>query len=189
MAAVISEVDRLISSVGFRRQDRTWNRTAYPFVDVIDLQVSKAGDRLTINAGVLYPRAYQRCWARDPTRFVDEPSCTVRARIGQLIGGQDLWWPSDDNSATADIISKLRLYILPFIEDMHSQEAMVNFLENSRVTEQSYPPPIIYLAALKFEQGDRSAACALLDDLQPRMVGAWKSRVDQIRHELGCSRD
>ncbi len=51
--AIISKLDDLLKPLGFTRQKTAWNRRSGYVVEVIDVQISKAGDTATINAGVL----------------------------------------------------------------------------------------------------------------------------------------
>lgn len=184
---VIARMDELLKPFGFARHKTTWNRKSDSFVDVIDIQTSKAGDTITINAGVFHPGVHRKCWATEPTAVVEEPSCTVRARVGQLLDGKDLWWLLNDARILDDVVEKLNAHVLPFLERMHSLEAMEQFLTSAQVMKQKYPPPIIYLAILKSEQGDRTGACALLTELGEKSVGAWRTRIGEVAGRLGCS--
>jgi hypothetical protein len=75
-----------------------------------------------------------------------------------------------DRKTLDDVAAKITAYVLPFLDRMHSLDAMEQFLANAQVMKQKYPPPIIYLAILKCERGDRTGACALLADLHKRTV-------------------
>jgi len=185
--SVITSMDELLKPLGFARNKTTWNRKSDSFVDVIDVQTSKAGDTITINAGVFHPDVHRKCWATEPTAIVEEPSCTVRARVGQLFDGKDLWWRLDDARILNDVVEKLNAHVLPFLERMHSLEAMEQFLTDRQVMKQKYPPPAIYLAILKSERGDRTGACALLTELGEKSVGAWRTRIGEVAGRLGCS--
>jgi hypothetical protein len=184
---VITRIDELLKPLGFARQKAIWNRNVGSFIDVIDVQTSKAGDAITINAGVLRPDVHTKCWGTEPPAFIEEPSCTVRARVGQLIDGKDVWWRLSDRKTLDDVAAKITAYVLPFLDRMHSLDAMEQFLANAQVMKQKYPPPIIYLAILKCERGDRTGACALLADLHKRTVGAWQARISQVTERLACS--
>lgn len=184
---VIIRVDELLKPLGFVRHKATWNRRSDSFVDVIDVQTSKAGDTITINAGVLHPGVHGKCWGTEPPSVIEEPSCTVRIRVGQLLDGKDLWWRLNDAKILDDVAEKLTVYMLPFLERMHSPEAMEHFLTSAQVTKQKYPLPVICLAILKSEQGDRTAACALLTELSEKSVGAWRNRISDVARRLGCS--
>jgi hypothetical protein len=183
---VAEELDGALKPLGFRRQKTTWNRKFGSFVDVVDVQVGKAGDTITVNAGVLHPDVHAKCWG-DLPQSIQEPSCTVRARIGQLVDGKDLWWQLDADGVAGEIAEKVNIHVLPFLEQMHSLDAMERFLTNAQVVKQKYPLPIIYLAILKYEQGDVDAACRLLVDLKKKTVGAWQGRISQIAEKLSCS--
>jgi hypothetical protein len=184
---IIARLDELLKPLGFVRHKTTWNRKSGSFVDVIDVQTSKAGDTITINAGVLHPDVHRMCWATEPTVVVEEPSCTVRARVGQLLDGKDLWWRLDESKTLTDVGEKINAHVLPFLERMHSLEAMEQFLTASGLTMQKYPPPAIYLAIIKSERGDRTGACAVLAELGGKAIGAWRTRISEVAGRLGCS--
>jgi hypothetical protein len=184
---VIARVNELLKPLGFARHKTIWNRKSDSFVDVIDVQASKAGDMMTVNAGVLHPDVHRKCWATDLPTIIQEPECIVRARVGELLGGKDLWWRLDDTRILDDVIEKLNAQVLPFLERMHSFEAMEQFLTSAQVIKQKYPLPIIYLAILKSEQGDKTGACALLAELGQKPVGAWQTRIGEVAVRLGCS--
>ena len=185
--AVIARMDELLKPLGFTRRKATWNRRSNSFVDVIDVQTSKAGDTMTINAGVLHPEVHRKCWTTELPAVIEEPECIVRARIGQLLEGKDLWWRVGDARILDDVAKKVAAHVLPFLERMHSLAAMEQFLTNAKVTKQKYPLPIICLAILKSEQGDRTGACALLTELGEKSVGAWRTRIGEVAERLGCS--
>ena len=66
---VVAQINQLLGPLGFVRQKMTWNRTLGPFVDVVDLQLSKTGDAVTVNAGVLRPSVHKACWGADAPLF------------------------------------------------------------------------------------------------------------------------
>jgi len=184
---VIARMDELLEPLGFARHKATWNRQSDSFVDVIDVQTSKAGNTMTINAGVLYPEVYKKCWAIEPPAVIEEPSCTVRVRVGELVEGKDLWWCLNVEGIVDDVAEKVTAYVLPFLERMHSLEAMEQFLTTAQVTKRKYPLPVIYLAILKSERGDSTGACVLLTELGKKTVGAWRTRISEVAERLGCS--
>jgi hypothetical protein len=155
-------------------------------VDVIDVQVDKAKDAVTVNAGVLAPEIYRACWGADPPTPVQEPHCTVRVRVGELVEGKDVWWRCDQPGIDNEMTEALRAYVLPFLERMHATRALEDFLADSNVTRQRYPPPVIYLALLRKERGDLPGACAILRDLHDHAGGSWKARVGQLIEAIRC---
>jgi hypothetical protein len=187
VSAVSSRLHELLAPLGFEGRKARWNRRSGSYIDVIDVQVSKAGDAVTVNAGVMDPDVYERCWGHDPPSFVDEPFCTVRARIGQLVDGRDRWYPIAD-AATPDIlVAEVSENVVPFIERMHSREAMVEYLSASDVVRQKDPPSMIYLAILTHDAGDKASGCSLLAELQTAALGAWRTRAGEVSARLGCT--
>ncbi len=87
---LISKVDDILKEHQFRRKGLLWNRDCADFVDVIDLQISKSKDTFTINAGVADKFVIHACWSTDGSGMVEEASCTVRARLGELLYGRDV---------------------------------------------------------------------------------------------------
>ena len=104
-----------------------------------------------------------------------------------MVDGKDLWWRLDDARALDDVVDKLNTHALPFLERMHSLAAMEQFLTSAQVMKKKYPLPVIYLAILKSEQGDRTGACALLTELGAKSVGAWRTRIAEVAGRLECS--
>ena len=177
-------MNKILTPLGFVRKGRMWNRDVGVFTDVIDLQISKEGDGMTINSGVLHPDIYKRCWAKAAPQFVDESSCTVRARIGQLIDRKDVWWLFSEVNTPDDIAVKVIDHVIPFLDSMHSVEAMERFLEKSQVTKYGYPLPIIILALLKWEHGDKIGSCEILSELRKRTVKSWRDKLSIILESI-----
>lgn len=184
---VIAQLNQLIAPLGFVRRKTTWNRESGSLVDVIDIQVSKAGDAVTANVGVLDRGIHEIFWGDRSPDFVEEPHCTVRARIGALVEGKDIWWQLDDSRCAADLAAKISSHGLPFLERAHTAEAIERHLTDARVTKRKYPPDIVNLAILRFGQGDKIGARALLIELQKSNIGSWRARVGEIIERLECS--
>lgn len=183
---VIERIEDLLKPIGFRRHKDSWSRQSGPFVDVIDFQISKAKDALTLNAGVLHIDIYEKCWGGKPPEVIEEPFCTVRFRIGELLGEKDFWWQLTDPKILNDISEKITKHILPSLEKSHSLKAMEEILMATQVTRQKYPPPIIYLAILKYELGDIRGASELLSDLRKKTSEPWQVRIDDVFNRIKC---
>lgn len=187
--AVISKLDDLLKPLGFTRQKTVWNRRSGHLVEVVDLQISKAGDTATLNAGVLDLDVHAMLWRSEPPQFVEESACTVGARVGELMDGKDLWWSLNDDSV-ADELSKLIIaHILPFVQRMRSRQGIVQWLMDTQVVKRRYPPPIINLAILQVFLGNPTEGCSLLVELQKNAVGAWRTRVTEVAERLGCAQE
>jgi hypothetical protein len=185
-ALIISRCERELSPLGFIRKKSTWNRAIGALVEVVDIQLSKTGDSVTMNAGVLSRRIYSECWGRSANQFVDEAECTVRARIGQLIDGKDRWWSIDNLKASEEVVECIELYVIPFFARMKLPEEMCDWLVSTGAASSKYPPPTIYLALLQAELGNIDAACTTLVELERRALGAWKGSAQDIARRIGC---
>lgn len=185
--AVIGELDTLLKPLGFTRQKTAWNRRSGYVVEVIDVQVSKAGDAVTVNAGVLDVEAHVRLWGSKPPAFIVEPACTVRARVGELIDGKELWWQLDDDQ-TEEVSKAITDHVLPFVTRMRLRQDMVQWLTDTQVVQRKYPLPIINLAILQDLLGNSSEGCALLAEVQTKAIGAWRVRAAEVAERLGCAK-
>ncbi len=183
---VIARMDELLKPLGFARHKAIWNRQSDCFIDVIDVQTSKSGDMMTINAGVFHPEVHRKCWATELPAIIQEPQCIVRARIGQLIGSKDLWWQLNDHGIVNDVAEKLAAHVMPFLERMHSLAAMDQFLTSLQTVKRRYSLEMIYLAIIKHERGDTSGACALLHEPRQK-AGVWQTKIGEVVERLGCS--
>lgn len=182
----ITQLDSLLKPLGFVRQQTTWNRRADTLVDVVDVQVSKAGDAMTVNAGVLDSDVRRILWGTEPSDFVDQPSCTICTRIGELIDGKEVWWQLGNRETADEVVEKVAAHVLPFLARMHAREAMEQWLVHTQVAKKRYPPPIISLAILKSFLGKGAEACALLADLEEKSTGPWRTRTAEVAARLGC---
>lgn len=186
ISAIIEPLDHLLKPLGFERRQRIWNRPIDRFVDVVDVQVSKAGGTFTINAGVVDLDAYKILWGRKPDEFVEQPMCTVCARIGELTDGKDKWWKIESPSVAGDVGDHVASHLAPFFERMHNREAMKQWFVDHDVKKKRYPPPIINLAILESLLGNSAQSCALLAELLKASTDAWHSRVTEVAKQLHC---
>jgi len=185
---LITALSDILFPLGFTRKGNTWNRHFTSYVDVIDLQQSKAGYAVTINCGVLHRDVHRLCWGKETPVFIEEPICTVRARIGELINGCDLWWDCKGSISPSDVIAtQVKSTVLPFLEKMHSEVEMEALLERSQVVKKKYPPPILFLAALKSRRGDEQSASDILTALQTQTSSVWKAKVTEAASRLDLS--
>jgi hypothetical protein len=185
--SIIARLDRELVPRGFTRKKTTWNRAHGPLVEVVDVQTSKSGDTVTMNVGVLSKPIYVACWGHDAKQFAEEPECTVRARVGQLIDNKDRWWDVGSTSAGDEMVECLLDRVLPFLERMQSSEEMRDWLAFTGAPSSKYPPPAIYFALLQSQLGDLDGACTTLTELERRALGAWKGAAQEIAARIGCA--
>jgi hypothetical protein len=184
---IVAHVDRELARLGFVRKGPTWNRSKGDLVEVIDVQLSTAGNSVTINAGVLARSTHMVCWGRDAGTFVEEPECTVRARVGQLIDGKDCWWDLVADDASQHITDSITDRILPFVDRMGSMEAMRDWLLTMGAPSRRWPLPTVYYAIIESQLGARTLACEVLEDLERSALGGWKTRAREVATRLGCA--
>lgn len=186
-ASLVARFDRELAPKGFTRKNATWNREQDSMVDVIDIQVSKSGDTVTMNAGVLSRQIYFTCWGRDAEPFIEEPFCTVRARVGQLLDNKDRWWDVSGASVADEMVGCLEVQILPFLERIRSLEGMRDWLASTGAPSPKSPLPSICFAVLQSQLGDIGSACAALAELERKALGAWKARAHEVAARIGCA--
>jgi len=187
-ALATAALDSVLKPEDFDRTRHTWIRRVDGFADVVNLQLSKSLERLWVNLGVADPDAYERSWDKPMGSFVDEASCTVRARLGLLIDNHDHSWEAGSGEGAAEMADTLRAYGLPWLDGMHSLAAMEKSLarEFRAGHEQGYPPVAIALAVAQWKQGKRRAACETLDARRRAGCGAWGDRLDAVALAFGC---
>jgi hypothetical protein len=185
-ASIIARLDCELAPIGFSREKTTWNREQHSLVEVIDIQTSKVGDAVTMNVGVLSRPIYFACWGRDADAFVEEPFCTVRARVGQLLDGKDRWWDVSSTGVADEMADCLGARILPFLEHMRSLEAMRDWLASTGMPSAKNPLSSICFAVLLSQVGDIGAACTALAELERKALGAWKVRAQEVAVRIGC---
>jgi hypothetical protein len=180
-------IDAVLAPLGFGRQEAIWNRKRVQTVDVLDLQVAKHGGKLTVNVGVLVPLAYSKVWRKPPTELVGELECTVRSRLGFLIDGHDHWWPFDAVGLDDELAEKIAEYAVPFFDRLGTPDAVEKNLADSGAVKHLRPPQTLYLAVLRYERGDRDAACELLRRYRDKAKGdLWKTKADELMQEFSC---
>jgi len=189
---------------GFTHKARTWNRNVGWYIDVVDVQVGRwsradEGD-FTVNVGVFVPSVYKVFWGEDAPPFVAEERCVVRARLGALKndGGlaednlkarpTDLWWDFDastDLEALGREVSELVVDLgLPFLEGLHSIEAVHRFLMTPHAERQvSVPYAYCYLAIIKAQMGDDIGAKRLLEHVGQRWH-SWQAVTSRVADQL-----
>lgn len=119
-----------------------------------------------------------------PPEIADQSQCTVYARVGQLIDGRDKWWPLTEAQIDLDAIKESVNLAISFLSKMQSREQMIDWLIDNKVTAKRYPPPVINLAILMALMGRKSDAYKVLADLQLKVSGPWKDRIEQVHERI-----
>jgi len=180
---LLLEINDLLEKYQFRKLDATWNRESGDFIDVIDLQVAKSGDTFTINVGAAEKSVLIKCWGPDSLEFVAESACTIRARLGELACGRDVWWSLREESSIEEVLYGIDNSAIPFLRLSHSIDRMVEALE-SNPSARSYPPEAIYLALLYHRRGEGDRGLNMLRTLRTKFSGGWREKVSEILNGL-----
>jgi hypothetical protein len=180
---IVSKIDNLLDKYQFRKIGAVWNRESADFIDAIDLQVGKSGDTFAINVGVAEKTVLTSCWGWHSSEVVEEASCTVRVRLGELMSGRDVWWSFADEVSIDEVLSGIENAAIPFLQINHSIDRMIDTLEG-KSSARSYPPEAIYLALLHHRRGDSDRSLNMLRTLQAKLTGGWCEKVSGILNGL-----
>lgn len=135
-----------LKTMGFKKMSHTFNRkTLDGLVQVVNLQMGRypIGNqpeltsfnrilygKFTVNVGVFVPELAEEWWKaqKNPMAFIKEYDCQFRTRLSPLMkAAADLWWDlgSNDEAVAEEIISNLRVYALPFLDEFATREQIV----------------------------------------------------------------
>lgn len=170
-------INEVLQKYQFYGHRTLWNRHFTNSIDVIDLQINKYRDMFTLNVGVADKFVAQACWGLDGTTMMDEPSCTVRVRLGELLHGTDTWWRIADEDGVEEVLSGIKNAAIPFLQFNHDIVHMIESLEKDPAASR-YPPGIIYLALLYYRNGEFDSYKDMLRSM--KLTGAWAKKASQI---------
>lgn len=160
-------IDSAINPIGFSRSKSIWTRSVGDLIDVISMQSSNLDSMFTLNVGVFNRELRDILWDGRVKR-IDESVCVIGTRAGMLKFNdkKDHWWPLHDPATPDEIVACVREFVLPFFDEHHSFEAMVEFLEIRKVQVHTIFPEAYFLAILYFEMNRRNEGCQLLRKLE-----------------------
>jgi hypothetical protein len=176
-ARLTSRINVVLEKHQFFRKGSLWNRNHSEFVDVVDLQISESKNAFTINVGVANKFVLGACWGVDGNGLVDEPFCTVRRRLGQLLHGRDVWWELSNNEILEDVLSGIEDVALPFLQRHHSIEHLIEAIENDPASKRN-PPGVIYLALLHYQKGEGARCMEIFKSM--KLNGPWGQKASDI---------
>lgn len=184
---VIEKVNRLLlKPLGFVRKGALFNRRRGNIVDVVDFPVNKAGDAVTLEAGVQHDELYAALWEAPPPRFCNEAACIVHARIDALVEGHETWWPIADPGAPARAVSAMEGPVLRFLQGHHDLAAIDRFLTHA-IEAGRTPRALLYLAIVRHRRGAAQAAAALLAEVESLADGDWSQRATALASRLAAT--
>jgi hypothetical protein len=174
---LISKIGDILERYQFSTNGSLWNRDYADFIDVIDLQISKSKDTFTVNVGVADKFVVRNCWDLDNSFMVEEPLCTVRVRLGELLCGRDVWWNFSDDNGVRQVLSSIQDVAVPFLQKNHDIDKMIESLEGDPAAVR-YPPGNVYLALLYYRKGESVRSREMLRSM--KLSSAWKQKVSGI---------
>lgn len=183
------QMDTVLRPLGFVRRRSIWNRRVGPFVDVIDSHTSNLSHVRSVNVGVFHPDVHAKAWNESGPAFPDSQHCIVCSDLGALIDGKVMSWRGGEASGYGDIAWFVAQHAVPFLDRMHSFEALAEALSgHAHPRKYTYPLPALYLAILRSELGDTEGARALLEALEDKSTNqGWSLRVAQVKARLGLA--
>lgn len=206
--SVIDQMIRLylhpvLKEKNFVRKERTWNRDARGFKDVIDVQASRWNEgesvSFTVNLGVFVPSVYSLCWGVDAPAFVKESDGIVRMRLGALLNDalkgkkRDHWWDINSSAELETVGCEVAKFIatrgVSFLEQFDSLTAIHDFLTQDTGWEVRTPLGRIYLAIIKAQIGDLMGARQLLATFSTDTDCFWRERVSKVADRLGIKQE
>jgi Domain of unknown function (DUF4304) len=185
--SLCSWLDLKLEPVGFERKNDTWNRTYKGVVEVIELQTAKSGSACTLNAGVLVRDVHLLLWGRGYEGFVIAPYCTAHARVGQILGKNDVWWDYDSPSIKDNLSEAIFSEVIPFLEKMKSLKAQRDWIVGTSNPLRHFPLPAINCAVIEYKLDNVGAANGILSEIVNSGLGDWKLRAQEVASRLGCN--
>jgi hypothetical protein len=181
MRAVVDLLAPVLKHAGFRKQRHTFNREAAPgLIHVVNFQMGpyEVGDhpeipgfrdnlygKFTVNLGVFVREVHDHMSKVPAPKFVSEPDCEIRRRIGGLMpGARECWWSLDhDASALAeDVAAPLEHAGLPFLDRFASREAILQAWYRDGDAIGFPPRGQLSVALIHYYRGERDLAARLV---------------------------
>jgi hypothetical protein len=181
-------IDHVLRPLGFKRREATWNRSRDRFIDVVELLISRTGERVTVDLGIFDAAAFTKTFGEAPPDFPEAPDCAARARLGALVsGGRDKWWQLNEPGPAKEIADSIAATALPWFAAIDSTDALIRALSESREVRNLSAPETIYLANLLIERQATNRACELLRAFSARSRGAWVGKAAALIRDIGCA--
>lgn len=124
----------------------------------------------TVNLGIYIPEVYELAsesvWTHGD--FIKESMCQIRARLGEITHGKDVWYKLDNvdtDSISQEIASLLEGYGLPFFESIDTREKLEAYLiYEARDNRRFATNPLLDLMYMSLKKGDRLHAQKYLQE-------------------------
>jgi hypothetical protein len=177
MKQVVSELHPLLKEHGFRKQRHTFNRECEPgLVQVVSFQMGPYDPpgtveipglrdnlygRFTVNLGVFVEQLHGYFSYVPRAKFIAEPDCEIRRRLGELMPvSGDCWWrlDADPIAVATDVRRALEDHGLPFLDSLKSRELIISAWDSVGFA----PRGALAVALLHWERGEQDLAEQLI---------------------------
>jgi hypothetical protein len=181
MREVVQELAPLLKARGFRKQRHTFNRESEPgLVQVVNFQMGPydVGDpveipglrenlygKFALNLGVFIEELHDHFSEVARPRFIAEPYCEIRRRLGELMPGEgEFWWNlnADIGAVAADVRSAFEEYGLPFLDGLKNRDAIIRTWYRTGDEIGFAPRGALAIALLHWERGEKDVAAQMI---------------------------
>ena len=167
MDDVQSQLRLFLEELGYRWRARTCNRkTNDGLTHVLYFQLGQRSlqGKFTLNVGVYVPEAASAQYGSAEPSFVQEPSCCIRRRLGELGPEQrDLWWKLPLRwFEIPGLKRRLKRDALPFLARFETRDSILQELTPLKGNTGGGMPNRIVCAILLAHRGESEAARAML---------------------------
>jgi hypothetical protein len=201
-------IDPVLLARGFARRGQTYKRPLDRIWWVFDVERSRWNTadecRFSIGGGILVPEVnnvidfhlpplmLEKADTGDSIIHYRPPTELERSWVITSADDADLV----DNQIVEQIKGYIETKMMPFYEQFHGLNDVINFILSLKDDIQELPRGRVhpnelfiplYLAALYWLTGDRTQACAYLEDaFETLQVEWWQNHLLRIRERLGC---
>lgn len=177
-------VGDVLVAAGFHKSGRNrWLREVGEYLDAVDIQMGRDLKDLTVNLHLRNRVAKDLINASAPAG-APGLSYTLSKRLGLLEGRFDKWWNRSDPEGPAQVADAIKTHALPFLDGLHSLEALMTYLEPERETKWRDTTRRMELAITLARLGRNQDAIDLLSDPPKRIDGPWLATVENLRRRL-----
>ena len=167
MDEVQAQLRSFLEERGYRWRARTCNRTTGDgLTHVINFQMGQRSlqGKFTVNVGVYVPEIGHAHYGTEAPSFVQEASCCVRRRLGNLGPEQrDLWWSLPLGwLGISGLKRRLKQDALPFLARFETRDSILQELTPLRGNTDAGMPNRIVCAILLAHRGENEAARSML---------------------------
>jgi uncharacterized protein DUF4304 len=171
-------LDPLLRQTGFRKSNRTYNRTtADGLTHVIDFQMGRFDPPGTtyipglrenlyglfcVNLGVYVPEVARHHGGGEAKSVVHDRNCCIRTRSGRGTRGESWWKISADEPLINELLRRFQNEAFPLFQRFENRDQILNEFQTATDNTDLIIVPRIVCAIILLNRGDREKARHLL---------------------------